>query len=45
MNEETALGHALWKGKRLTDMTREELYQAFEELGALYHQALQDNKN
>lgn len=39
------LGTAMWKGKMLMDMSREELYQAFADLGALYNRELEENLN
>ena len=36
------LGTAMWKGKRLMDMTREELYEALNELGNLYRAELEN---
>lgn len=36
-------GTALWKGKMLMDMSREELYEAFEILGNLYTECLEFN--
>lgn len=39
------LGTAMWKGKMLTDMTSEELYKAFHDLGMLYNRELEENLN
>ena len=33
---------AMWKGRRLMDMSNKELYIAFSELGKLYQKAKQD---
>lgn len=35
-------GMAMWKGRRLMDMSNKELYIAFSELGKLYQKAKQD---
>ncbi len=45
MDKETALGNGLWKGKKLSEMSRLELYEALADLGALYQTSLLEHLN